>query len=89
MINGSRVAIYEPNEAMLEFGEENRSFFVIIDGEAEVAVTDDRGEKPSGSAGIRRLLRRDFTHDRRQDDCKHHSKTRCTVLVVPDHLLRQ
>jgi len=87
MINGSRVAIYEPNEAMLEFGEENRSFFVIIDGEAEVAVTDDRGEKHR----LAQLASGDFfgeislmTGDRTIVSII--ARTRCTMLVVPDHL---
>ncbi|MBN1307437.1 MAG: acetate/propionate family kinase [Chitinispirillaceae bacterium] len=87
MIAGSRIGTFEPHEAIIEFGEENRSFFVLIDGEAEVAVTDDRGD----TRRLALLRRGDFfgeislmTGDRTIADVI--GVTRCAVLCVPDHL---
>ncbi|MBN1578383.1 MAG: acetate/propionate family kinase [Chitinispirillaceae bacterium] len=87
MVDGSRVRTFEPNEAIIEFGEENRFLFVLIDGEAEVAVTDDRGDKRR----LALLQRGDFfgeislmTGDRTIADVI--GVTRCTALCVPDHL---
>lgn len=45
LITGSTIRTFEPKEAIIEYGEINRSFFVLLDGEAEVAVTDDSGDK--------------------------------------------
>ena len=36
LIVGSRVTTFEPNEAILSFGEEGRFLGILIDGEAEV-----------------------------------------------------
>lgn len=87
MLDGSRVVTFEPYEAMLEFGDENRSFFVLIDGEAEVAVTDDQGDKHQ----LMSLKSGDFfgeislmTGDRTIVNII--AVNRCTVLVVPDYL---
>ena len=44
LIVGSRVTTFEPNEAILSFGEEGHFLGILIDGEAEVSVTDDSGE---------------------------------------------
>lgn len=43
LIEQSHVRTFECNEAVIRFGEENRYFFVIIKGEAEISVTDDSG----------------------------------------------
>ena len=40
-----RVTTFEPNEAIIEFGSEGRFLGVMIEGEAEVSVTDDGGDK--------------------------------------------
>jgi len=40
-----RVTTFEPNEAIIEFGSEGRYLGVIVEGEAEVSVTDDGGDK--------------------------------------------
>jgi acetate kinase len=87
MIEGSRIVTFEPNEAVIEFGEENRFFFVLIDGKAEVTVTDDQGE----SHRLALLKSGDFfgeislmTGDRTIAGTI--ATTRCTVLLVPDHL---
>ncbi len=34
---------FEPNKAILEFGEENRILGALMEGQAIVAVTDDGG----------------------------------------------
>jgi acetate kinase len=87
MVDGSRIVTYEPHEAIIEFGEENRSFFILIDGDAEVAVTDDRGEKH----GLAMMRTGDFfgeislmTGDRTIVSII--GATRCTTLVIPDLL---
>ncbi len=41
----ARVTTFEPNEAIIEFGSEGRFLGVMIEGEAEVSVTDDGGDK--------------------------------------------
>jgi acetate kinase len=43
--SGSRVVHVDPNELIVEFGEEGRFLGVVLDGEAEVSVTDDGGDK--------------------------------------------
>jgi acetate kinase len=45
LIEGSDVCTYEVNEAVIEFGEHGRFLGILIDGEAEVSVTDDSGKK--------------------------------------------
>ena len=57
IIEGSRIATFEPYEPLIQFGEENHSFFVILDGEAEVSVTDDSGRRVCTSR-VSCLLRR-------------------------------
>jgi acetate kinase len=45
LVAGSRLASYEPNESAIRFGEEGRFLGVILEGESEASITDDRGEK--------------------------------------------
>jgi acetate kinase len=45
ILEGSRCTTFEPNEAIIEFGEEGHFLGVLLDGEAEAAVTDDSGKK--------------------------------------------
>jgi acetate kinase len=45
LIEGSRVATFEPNEAVIAFGEEGRFLGILLKGKAEVSVTDNSGEK--------------------------------------------
>lgn len=47
LVRGSRITTFEPNEAIISFGEEGRFLGILLDGEAEVSVTDDSGEKHS------------------------------------------
>lgn len=44
-MSGSRVATFEPDEAVIEFGETGHFLGVLLEGEAEVSITDDTGEK--------------------------------------------
>jgi len=41
LAKGSRLMTFEPNEAVVEFGDEGRFLGVLIDGSAEVSVTDE------------------------------------------------
>jgi acetate kinase len=87
LVEESRLDTFEPNEAVIEFGEENRFFVVLIEGEAEVAVTDDRGDKHRlallgageyfGEISL-------MTGDRTIADVI--GVTRCKALFIPDHL---
>ena len=53
LVAGSRVATFEPSEAVIEFGSEGLFLGVLIEGEAEVSVTDDAGDKHRlGTVGV-------------------------------------
>lgn len=87
LITGSRMSNFESHEAIIEFGEENRFFFVLLSGEAEVTVTDDRGDryrlshlKAGDIFGEVSLM----TGDRTIADVV--GLTHCTVLFIPDHI---
>ncbi|MBN1759322.1 MAG: acetate/propionate family kinase [Chitinispirillaceae bacterium] len=87
LIEDSRLDTFEPNEAVIEFGEENRFFVVLIEGEAEVAVTDDRGDKHR----LALLKSGDYfgeislmTGDRTIADVI--GVSRCKALFIPDHI---
>lgn len=43
LINSAEVVSFEPNELMVEFGEEVHFLGVVLEGKAEVAVVDDGG----------------------------------------------
>lgn len=45
LVDGSRVATFEPDEAIIRFGEDGNFLGVILEGEAEASITDDGGEK--------------------------------------------
>jgi acetate kinase len=84
LINGSRVITIEPNEAVVEFGEEGRFLGVLLEGEAEVSYSDDSGErhrvavlKTSDIFGEISLM----TGDRTTADII--GISRCKLLIVP------
>jgi len=84
MVDGSRVTTFEPKEAIVEFGEEGRFLAILLDGKAEVSVTDDSGWKhiigtlrPGEVIGEMSLM----TGDRTVADVI--GTTRCKVLIVP------
>ena len=45
VINQSRQVTFEANEAVIEFGRPGRFLGILLDGEAEVSITTDYGEK--------------------------------------------
>ena len=87
LIEGSRLGTFEPHEAIIEFGEDNHNFFILLDGEVEYVKTDEYGDKYLLST----LKTGDFfgeisimTGDRVIADVI--AIARCTVLLVPEHL---
>ena len=84
IVSKSRLATYEGNEAMLETGDEGRTIGIIIDGEAEISITDNTGTRsvisllaPGDVFGVMSLL----TGDRVVADVI--ASSRCFVLMIP------
>lgn len=87
LARGSRIMTFEPNEAIIAFGEEGRFLGVMLDGTAEVSVTDDSGERHRLATigegeifGEMSLM----TGDRTMADVI--GITSCTALLVPQDL---
>ncbi|MEW6364290.1 MAG: acetate/propionate family kinase [Acidobacteriota bacterium] len=87
LVRGSRQITIEPNESVIRFGEEGRFLGILLDGQAEVSVTDDRGDKhplhvlqPGEIFGEMSLM----TGDRTMADVI--GLTRCRALLVPQRL---
>lgn len=87
LVAGSTAATFEPGEAIIEFGEEGRFMGVVLDGEAEVSVTDDSGRRhriallgPGDVFGEISLM----TGDRTMADVI--GISRCTALLIPQAL---
>ena len=87
LVEGSRLSTYEPNEAAIRFGEEGRFLGVILQGESEASVTDDRGEKhrvgllkPGDIFGEMSLM----TGDKTMADVI--GITSCQALLIPSSL---
>ncbi len=47
LVIGSRLVCFEPQEAIIEFGQTGSFLGVLIDGKAQVSVTDDKGDTHS------------------------------------------
>ena len=84
LVDGARIDTFEPNEAIIAFGEEGRFLGVLLDGEAEVSTTDDGGEKhaisnlaPGDIFGEMSLM----TGDKTMADVT--CLTRCKVMLIP------
>lgn len=84
LVDESHLITFEQNEAVIEFGEEGRDLVVLIEGEAEAAVTDDTGEKhrigtfkPGDYFGEISLM----TGDKTIADVI--GVTRCQALLIP------
>ena len=45
LLQGSTIRTYEENEGIIECGEESRFLGVILEGQVEASVTDNRGER--------------------------------------------
>ena len=87
LIRGARTTTFEPNEALIEFGEEGRFLGVILDGSAEVSVTLNSGDrhrismlKTGDVFGEMSLM----TGDKTMADII--GVSRCKVLLIPQKL---
>jgi acetate kinase len=87
LVEGSRVLTFEPNEAIIEFGDEGRFLGVLLDGEAQASVTDDSGVRhtigelrPGDIFGEMSLM----TGDKAMADII--GARRCKALLVPRNL---
>ncbi|MBN1695935.1 MAG: acetate/propionate family kinase [Spirochaetales bacterium] len=84
LVEESTVTTFEPNEAVIEFGEQGNFLGVLLQGEADVSVTDD-----GGTRHIIDLLKEGdvfgemsiMTGDKTIADVI--GKTRCTALLIP------
>jgi acetate kinase len=87
LVDGSRTTTFEPNEAIIAFGQEGQFLGVMLDGEAEASNTDDSGEKrrigmlKAGDIFGEMSL---MTGDRTIADII--GISRCTVLLIPQDL---
>lgn len=84
LLAGSRVATFEVNEAILEFGEEVPFLGILLEGQAEASNVDDAGQcqragliSPGEVIGEMELL----TGEEARADVI--ALTRCTVLLIP------
>ena len=87
LVAGSRLTTFEPNEAVIEFGEEGRFMGILIEGEALASTTDDAGEqhrigmlRAGDTFGEMSLM----TGDKTMADVI--GVTRCTALLIPKAL---
>jgi len=87
LVEGSRVVTFEPNEAIIEFGDEGRFLGILLDGDAEVSVADDSGKRhrigllSSGEMFGEMSL---MTGDKTMADVI--GITRCKALLIPQRL---
>lgn len=84
LVAGSQVASYEPNEAIVEFGEDATHLGAILEGEASASVIAESGDRQV----LRRLKTGDtfgemalMTGEKTMIDII--AETRCSVLLVP------
>ena len=87
VINQSRQVTFEANEAVIEFGRPGRFLGILLDGEAEVSITTDYGEKhvlnlvtAGGLFGVPSLM----TGDKTMADVI--GLTACEAMFVPNTL---
>jgi acetate kinase len=87
LVEGSEVITFEPHEAIIECGEEGRFLGILLDGEAEISITDNAGEKHVISV----LKQGDIfgevslmTGDKTMANII--GVIRCKALIVPQHL---
>jgi acetate kinase len=84
LVGGSRVVSYEPQEALVEFGEDAHCLGVLLEGEASCSLVSDSGRRrtlgrlePGDTFGEMALMTGDKTM------CDVIADTRCRVLLVP------
>jgi len=87
LLAGSRVATFEVNEAILEFGDEVPFLGILLEGQAEASNVDDGGQRqragligPGEAIGEMELL----TGEKARADVI--GLTRCAVLLIPKAL---
>lgn len=84
LVAGSQVVSYEPNEAIVEFGEDATHLGVLLEGQASASVVAEAGERQV----VARLKAKDtfgemalMTGEKTVVDII--AETRCSVLLVP------
>lgn len=84
LVNGSQVTTFDPNEAIIKFGEEGWFIGVLIEGIAKASHTDDSGQthqlgilNPGDIFGEMAVM----TGDKRMADII--GVTRCKALLIP------
>ena len=84
VVSGSQVHSYEPQQAIVEFGEDAQSLGILLDGEASGSIVNNSGErqilghlKPGDTFGEMALMSGDKTM------CDFIADTRCRVLLIP------
>lgn len=87
LLTQAQITTFEPNEAIIEFGEEGRFMGVLLEGQAEVSIMDNSGEKhtitllaPGDIFGEMELM----TGDKTIADVI--GITRCKALLIPQKL---
>ena len=87
LVTQAQITTFEPNETIIEFGEEGRFMGVLLEGQAEVSVIDNSGEKqhitslnPGDIFGEMELM----TGDKTIADVI--GITRCKALLIPQKL---
>ncbi len=90
LIDQAREITFEPNEAVIEFGEEGRFLGILLEGSAEVSVVDDSGERHRmatlGAGDIFGEMSL-MTGDKTAADVI--GLTRCKALLVPADLFAE
>lgn len=90
LVERASVASFEPNEAIIEFGEEARFLGIMLDGRAEASVTDNSGRRTrlaelhAGDIFGEMAL---MTGDKTAADVI--GLTRCVALLVPAELFAE
>lgn len=84
LVAGSRLVTFEPNESIIEFGEEGRFLGVLLDGEAEISVTDDAGDRRAlATIGTGSLFGEMSLMTGGKTVADVIGKTRCSALLIP------
>ncbi len=90
LVIGSRLVTFEPQEAIIEFGQTGDFLGVLVEGNAQVSLTDDQGEthsiavlKPGSIFGEMSLM----TGDKTMADVT--GLTPCKAILIPHALFSQ
>ncbi len=84
LVSDSRLVTFERNESVIEFGEEGRFLGVLLDGEAEISVMNDAGDRSTLATILAGSLFGEMslmTGGKTVADVI--GKTRCSALLVP------